>query len=116
MSARPSRRTPGPAWLYVLSHAHGAKPGITGATTPEERRAEIERASGVGIELVAVWRFPLRADARRVEGQVHRELRDHRTFGEWHSCDAATVVEAIEHAIEVAGVSADRVADSLPPL
>jgi hypothetical protein len=97
-------------WLYVLSHAHGAKPGITRASDLEERRAEVERAAGLPIELVAGWRFEDRYDARFVEGQALALLREHRTFGEWHSCDAATVIAALERAMEESGMRGERLA------
>lgn len=87
------------AYVYVFKHSHGVKVGLT-TRTPGERLLDLQRESGMEIEHVASFGVKDRQRARIVEAWALHELREHRTFGEWHSCDPDKAVEAMRWAVE----------------
>lgn len=83
----------------MFRHAHAVKVGMT-CGPPEARRLDIERAAGIAVEHVAAFPVKARSRARVIEAWALHRLREHRTFGEWHSCDVATALAVVEWAVE----------------
>lgn len=86
-----------PATVYVIRGDHGVKVGLT-ILPVEVRRADLERAAGVRLDVHATFEFDSRTRAYLVAQVAHWLLRDTRTIGEWFSCsasDAAAVIQRI---------------------
>jgi hypothetical protein len=99
--------------IYVLEADHGVKVGIT-IQTIEERVSDLQRATGLHVDVVRTWPVETRSLAYTIEQAAHWLLRDTRTHGEWfhchpfHACDV--VDRIVRRGIPLAYVRRDMVA------
>lgn len=78
--------------VYVMKNSIGLyKIGIS--NNPERRLREIERSSGLDVDIVRL--FSVRTNARSVEAFLHKKLKDYRKNGEWFSFDNDVVEDTI---------------------
>ena len=73
-----------PGYVYGVYNRFSnlVKIGLTGY--PKKRLRDIEVSGGVQIDVVAVIEV---SDPVKIEAEIHRELAEHRTLGEWFNCD-----------------------------
>lgn len=72
--------------LYLMKNAFGLyKIGIS--CSPDNRRRQIQNASGVEVELISV--FNTSEPAPYVETKIHRLLDSQRSHGEWFHFDSS---------------------------
>lgn len=94
--------------LYVAEYSNGkVKIGVSNNVT--RRVASIATSGDLGPP-VRVKQFEV-PDARVVEQIVLTTLQEHKTSGEWFTCDFSTVVNTAE---QVIATSAERLAEELP--
>jgi hypothetical protein len=84
--------------VYVLDCDHGVKVGITSHL--DARLGHFQHMFGFAPRLLRTWDFDLRFSALTVEQDVHEDLRDCRTVGEWFHCHPLEAVEAVERSIQ----------------
>lgn len=82
-----------PGFIYVAESSSKRKIGIT-KDVPTRIRA-LETTFGEKIIVVRIFAMPMK-DARTIEKKVKDAMKKFRLFGEWHSCSASALVEAIE--------------------
>lgn len=87
--------------LYLMKNSFGLyKIGIS--REPDNRRRQIQNASGVDVELIRTFRTT--APAPYMESKLHRRLDNKRCNGEWfHFDNCEEAVKAIEALLTMAG-------------
>lgn len=82
------------SYVYVITGQHATKVGISHDVYARLR--DIERASGLFLQLERAWRFDDHAHARLVEREVHERLDAGRVIGEWFSHRLDAILETVE--------------------
>jgi hypothetical protein len=81
---------PGDTYVYIMSSGSAAYPrckiGISCA--PRNRAQHLNTSSPYRVEIVQAWLVGTKADARSIEKEVHKELKDRRVQGEWFKCQS----------------------------